>query len=92
MNNRDRLNLQERAALLTAPDVVPLTTEQVAQATGIAPATLRKWACRGGSENLLPYAKRAGRNLYRASDVRAWLGGLVVESPPFGNAPEGSHE
>lgn len=66
--------LSDRAALLTAPDEVPLTTEQAAIAAGLSPGTLRKWACYPTENRLLPAAKRGGRNLYRASDVRQWLG------------------
>ena len=57
-----------------ATDVVRLTTVEVSTATGVAQATLRKWACRRGEGSLLPVAKRANRNLYRPSDVRRWLG------------------
>ena len=67
-------SLVTRAEILSAPDVVPLTTAEVAKATGLAIGTLWRWACENRPSALLPYAKRAGRNLYRPSDVRRWLG------------------
>ncbi len=66
--------ISDRTQILMAPDVVRLTTAEVSAATGVAPATLRKWACQKTNGTLLPAVKRAGRNLYRPSDIRAWLG------------------
>lgn len=67
-------DLAARAKLLQAPDVVRLSTEEVALATGLAPATLWRWACVRPQGALLPCIKRGGRNLYRPADVRRWLG------------------
>lgn len=60
--------------MLELPDSVPLTTAEVAAVTTLAPSTLHKWSCWGRERDLLPHVKRAGRNLYRPSDVRRWLG------------------
>lgn len=66
--------LASRAALLGAPDIVPLTTDQVATATGLSRNTLLRWACYRTPGKLLPFTKRGGRNLYLPADVRGWLG------------------
>jgi hypothetical protein len=65
---------EERREILELSDSVPLTSAEVALATGLSSSTLRKWACMRREGDLLPYAKRGGRNLYKPSDVRAWLG------------------
>ena len=74
MEVRTVSQIQHRIALLRAPDDLPLTTEEAGEAAGFAPATLRKWASDGDAGKLLPAAKRGGRNLYRAADIRRWLG------------------
>jgi hypothetical protein len=74
--------VSDRAELITAPDVVLLNTTETATATGFAEATLRKWACYKTRGALLPTVKRGGRNLYRPSDIRAWLGVDPVERAP----------
>ena len=66
--------IADRTEILTASDVVRLTTAEVSTATGLAPATLRKWACLKTEGTLQPAGKRASRNLYRPSDVRRWMG------------------
>ena len=63
-----------RAEIIEAPDTVRLTAAEVSTATGVARSTLRKWACLKPHGALLPITKRAGRNLYRPSDLRRWLG------------------
>lgn len=73
-------SFERRAAILDAPDQVPLTTEQVAEATGLSEWTLRKWASKRQADRLLPSLKRAGRNLYRPADVRRWMGAEVGAS------------
>jgi uncharacterized protein (DUF1800 family) len=62
------------AELLALPDTVLLTTAEVAAVTRVAEGTLRKWSARRNPEDLLPFTKRGGKNLYRPSDVRTWLG------------------
>ena len=64
----------EAHQLLTLPDTVPLTTRDVASVAPVTESTLRKWASWGRDGDLLPYIKRGGKNLYRPSDVRRWLG------------------
>lgn len=74
MDPEKRTTRAQRADLLRSPDEVPLTTEEAAEAVGVAPATLRKWSSQRAAGKLLPALKRGGRNLYRPGDVRAWLG------------------
>ena len=76
--------LAERADVIRAPEDVRLTTAEVAFATGVAPATLRKWASERPPGALLPALKRGrGRtSLYRPSDVRQYLG--ITEVPDKG--------
>ena len=76
--------IADRTEILTASDVVRLTTAEVSTATGLAPATLRKWACLNTEGTLQPVGKRANRNLYRPSDVRRWLGVDEATSPDDG--------
>jgi len=66
--------ISDRTEILMASDVIRLTTEEVSAAIGVTPATLRKWSCSKADGTLQPVGKRAGRNLYRPSDVRRWLG------------------
>ena len=66
--------IADRTEILSADDVIRLTTAEVSAATGLAPATLRKWACLKTDGTLQPAGKRANRNLYRPSDVRRWMG------------------
>lgn len=60
--------------ILTLPDTVPLTTEEVALAARVSESTIRKWACWRREGDLVPCAKSGRRNIYRASDVRRYLG------------------
>ena len=66
------LNPSARAELMQTRDPV-LSTAEVAMATGLSQHTLRRWASAQPDGALLPHTKRAGRNWYRASDVRRWL-------------------
>ena len=73
MESNPRSSVNVRAELLAAPDIVLLNTTETATATGLAEATLRKWACYQTKGRLVPALKRGGRNLYRPSDIRRWL-------------------
>lgn len=80
--------ISDRTKILMASDVIRLTTVEVSAATGVAPATLRKWACLKTHGTLQPAGKRANRNLYRPSDVRRWLGVDEAWQPAPVGAPE----
>jgi hypothetical protein len=80
--------ISDRTEILMACDVIRLTTVEVSAATGVAPATLRKWACLKTAGTLQPAGKRANRNLYRPSDVRRWLGVDEAWQPAPVGAPD----
>ena len=60
--------------ILSFPDTVPLTIQEVAAVTRLSPSTLRKWSSWRRPGDLVPFAKRGGKLLFRPSDVRRWLG------------------
>lgn len=70
----DTLKLQK--ALLEAPDDAVVTAKDIASAYAgiIKPQTLRFWASEKEQDKLLPFKKIGGKNIYKAGDVRRWLG------------------
>lgn len=68
-----------------------LTSSAVARCLGLSPSTLRKWrAERRGPQFVRLGDRRAGRVLYRVTDVEEWIqrettaGGAKADSPEDG--------
>jgi len=74
MTDTNHRDLTLVSQILGLPPETPITTKETSLASNVAASTLRKWAMWRRPGDLTPYIKRGGRNLYRVSDVRRFLG------------------